>query len=179
MMTIQYALLGLLSWQPFSGYDLKKIISENDMFYWSGNNNQIYTSLIQLNKDGLVTQEVHYQENRPAKKIYSITDKGRNLLRDWVISNIELPEYRNTFLIQIAWADMLSKDEIDALLEKYENEIRVQVAMQQEKARRPAVIPNRSRRERYLWEKIVDHQAENYQNELKWVRQVRLALMEI
>jgi PadR family transcriptional regulator, regulatory protein AphA len=178
-MTIHYALLGLLSWQPFSGYDLKKIILDNDMFYWSGNNNQIYTSLIQLHKNGLVTQEVHYQENLPAKKVYSITESGRIQLREWVISNIELPEYRNTFLIQLAWADLLSTSEIDALLEKYENEIRVQVDMQQEKARRPAVMPKRTLRERYLWEKVVDHQAQNYQNELKWVRQVRKGLKEI
>jgi PadR family transcriptional regulator AphA len=178
-MTIQYALLGLLSWQPFSGYDLKKIISDNDMFYWSGNNNQIYTNLIQLNIDGLVTQKVHYQENLPAKKIYSITEKGRSQLRDWVITNTELPEYRNSFLIQLAWADLLSADEVDALLEKYENEIAAQIIMLQEKARRPAIVPNRSVRERYLWKTIVDHQTENYQNELKWIHQVRIGLKKI
>ena len=41
-MTIKYAILGLLSWKPFSGYDLKKIFVDSASLYWSGNNNQIY-----------------------------------------------------------------------------------------------------------------------------------------
>ena len=45
-MSIEYAILGLLSWKPFSGYDLKKIIAESEVYYWSGNNNQIYNSLV-------------------------------------------------------------------------------------------------------------------------------------
>ena len=44
-MTLEYAILGLLSWKPFSGYDLKKIFSDSPIYYWSGNNNQIYRTL--------------------------------------------------------------------------------------------------------------------------------------
>ena len=178
-MNIQYALLGLLSWQPLSGYDLKKIISDTDVYYWSGNNNQIYTSLIQLHKDGLVTQQVQHQEYLPAKKIYSITEKGRSELRNWVLATTQLPEFRNTFLIQLAWADQLSGEEIDALLGRYEEEIRVQVRMQQEKAKRPAVAPNRTPRETYLWKKISEHLISVYHHELDWVRQVRKDLADL
>jgi PadR family transcriptional regulator AphA len=178
-MSIYYALLGLLSWRPFSGYDLKKIILDNDMFYWSGNNNQIYTSLIQLHKDGLATQEVVNQVSLPARKVYSITEKGRTQLRDWLITNIQLPEYRNTFLIQLAWADQLSMLDLNCLLAAYEEEIAVQVDMLQHKARRPALLPDRTPRERFLWERIAEHQAEIYRNELKWVRRVQKGLEEI
>ncbi|MBA3075528.1 MAG: PadR family transcriptional regulator, partial [Anaerolineae bacterium] len=72
-MDLQSTILGLLSWKPFSGYDLKGIISESDLFYWSGNNNQIYKILLELQQAGLVTFEVHEQESLPAKKIYSVT----------------------------------------------------------------------------------------------------------
>ena len=71
-----FTILGLLSWKPSSGYDLKRIISDSDIFYWSGNNNQIYKSLLELQKEGLVTHQVQLQESLPAKKIYSITEKG-------------------------------------------------------------------------------------------------------
>ena len=40
-MAIRYAILGLLSWRPFTGYDLKKMIGDSVFLYWSGNNNQI------------------------------------------------------------------------------------------------------------------------------------------
>ena len=172
-MDIQYAILGLLSWRPFSGYDLKKIISESDLFYWSGNNNQIYHSLIHLHKQGLVTQQVQYQESLPAKKIYSITDKGHAELRLWLLSNPELPEFRNNFLIQLAWTEPLTDDELDTLLFKYEEEIVVQLRMRQAQAARPTAHPARSSREKYLWEKIGENILANYQRELDWIRQLR------
>ena len=175
-MDIAFAILGLLSWQPFSGYDLKKIISESDLFYWSGNNNQIYHSLVQLHKTGMVTQQVQYQESLPAKKIYTITEKGRDELCGWLLSEPELPEVRSSFLIQLAFADALPGDALDHLLGKYEEEIAVQLRMRQVHAARPGAAPNRTRREQYLWEKISAHLVAAYQRELDWVREVRQGL---
>ncbi len=172
-MTIQYAILGLLSWKPLSGYDLKKIISNTEVFYWSGNNNQIYKSLIQLYQDGMVSQQVQQQESLPAKKIYSITEKGRAELRNWVLSTAEIPEFRSTFLIQLAWADQLTDEEFDSLLANYEEEISIHLKMQQEKAKRKPEAPNRTARESYLWEKISEHQLSLYQHELDWVSHIQ------
>jgi PadR family transcriptional regulator, regulatory protein AphA len=170
---IQYAILGLLSWQPFTGYDLKRIISDSDIFYWSGNNNQIYRTLIQLHDSELVSQQVEYQESLPARKVYTITDKGREELRRWVLSTPELPELHNTFLIQLAWADQLSDDQLDTLLQTYEAEVAVQLRMQEEKARRKSVMPERTAREVFLWARISENILASYQNELNWVRAVR------
>ncbi len=172
-MDIQYAILGLLSWQSFSGYDLKKIISDSDLFYWSGNNNQIYHSLISLHKAGLVTQQVQPQESLPAKKIYSITDAGRDALRKWLLSNPELPELHDNFLIQLAWAEPLSGEELDSLLAKYEEEIAVQLRMRQARAAQTGAAPNRSPREHFLWQRINEHLTAAYQHELDWVRLIR------
>jgi PadR family transcriptional regulator, regulatory protein AphA len=174
-MDIQYAILGFLSWQPFSGYDLKKIISESDLFYWSGNNNQIYKSLIELHQTGQVTQQILYQENLPARKVYSITEKGMDALRVRLLSHPELPEFRNNFLIQLAWSDPLSKEEMDELLGKYEEEIDVQLRMRQVQALTQNT-PQRSPREVYLYQRISENMLASYQHELDWVRQVREAL---
>jgi DNA-binding PadR family transcriptional regulator len=170
---IQYAILGLLSWKPLSGYDLKKIISNTEVFYWSGNNNQIYKSLIQLHQEGMVSQQVKQQESLPAKKIYSITEKGRDALRKWVISTAEIPEFRSTFLIQLAWGDQLSDEDLDSLLTGYEDEIDIHLKMLQEKARRQSEAPNRTKREAFLWEKISEHSISIYQHEIDWVCQIR------
>jgi DNA-binding PadR family transcriptional regulator len=178
-MSIDYAILGLLSWKPFSGYDLKKIIAESEVYYWSGNNNQIYKSLVALHKEQLVTQEVRVQESLPAKKLYTITEQGRAALRDWVRSIPALPEIRSTFLIQLAWADALSGDELDALLALYEEEIAVQLRMQDVRASfRVPEAPGRTPRECYLWEQITGHQASYYRRELEWVRSLRANLRD-
>jgi len=79
-MTVKHAILGLLSWKPLTGYDLKRIFSDSSAFYWSGNNNQVYRTLLELFEEGLVAREVVQQENLPAKKIYSISEKGRQEL---------------------------------------------------------------------------------------------------
>jgi PadR family transcriptional regulator, regulatory protein AphA len=179
-LSIEYAILGLLSWKPFSGYDLKKVIAESDVYYWSGNNNQIYNSLVALHKQGLVSQEVQYQESLPAKKLYTITEQGQAAFRDWVRSSPELPELRSTFLVQLAWADALPADELDALLAQYEEEIAVQLRMQAARpGSRAAEAPNRTPRERYLWEKITEHQVAIYRHELEWVQSLRAGLGDL
>ncbi|HYE67160.1 MAG TPA: PadR family transcriptional regulator, partial [Anaerovoracaceae bacterium] len=93
-MTIQSAILGLLSWRPSSGYELKKVFENSPYLYWSGNNNQIYKSLLQLQKDGLITYETIHQDGAPSKKIYSVTETGMAELKDWIISTSESPEFK-------------------------------------------------------------------------------------
>lgn len=168
-MSIEYAILGLLNWQPFAGYDLKKIISDSELFYWSGNNNQIYRALVQLHTEGLVSQEVQPQESLPARKIYSITDRGRAALRAWLLTTPELPERRNTFLIQLAWADMLPAADLATLVERYIGEVETHLLMLQEQARRRR-SPARSERERLLWQQINENLITHDRLELEWAR---------
>jgi DNA-binding PadR family transcriptional regulator len=175
-MDIQHAILGILSWQPFSGYDIKRIISESDLFYWSGNNNQIYYSLVQLHQAELVTQEIQHQESLPTKKKYTITEKGRVELRKWILANPELPEFRNNFLIQLAWADQLSQPELDDLLGRYEDEIEIQLRMRQAGDR--IIAPDQTGRAKFLWKKIFENILATYQHELEWIRAVRRELRD-
>ncbi len=175
-MTIDYAILGLLSWKSLSGYDLKKLFSDSSILYWSGNNNQIYKALIQLHQDGLVSQETQLQESLPAKKIYTITEKGRLALKQWVLSPPALPEFHDTFLIQLTWADLLAPSELDSLLLKYEEEVRVQMLMEQEKADRQSASSARTPREAFLWQSISQKVVSRYEQELAWVQQLRKGL---
>jgi PadR family transcriptional regulator, regulatory protein AphA len=175
-MSIEYAILGLLSWQPMSGYDLKKLIAESNVMYWSGNNNQIYRALVQLHEAELVAYQVQQQESLPAKKIYSITDKGEAELRNWVLSTPEVLEIRNTFLVQLAWADRLEDDELDELLESYEAEVGLQLRMQEQNKQRGIDMPGRTQRETMIWENISENIHMTYENELAWVRGLRKEL---
>jgi PadR family transcriptional regulator, regulatory protein AphA len=178
-MNIKYALLGFLSWRSFSGYDLKKLFVDSAFIYWSGNNNQIYSTLIQLHRDGLVTTEVQHQASGPSRKMYTITAEGLAELKQWVLSSPEIPQPRNLFLIQLAWADQLTPSELDALLETYENEVNMQLLMYQEQKRRKSINPARTPRESYLWDMIAANGVAFYKHELSWVRQLRQELAEI
>jgi PadR family transcriptional regulator AphA len=186
---VEYAILGLLSWRPLTGYDIKKMFEGSPALYWSGNNNQIYTALVRLHEQGLVNQAVELQPDRPARKIYSLNEQGQAVLRQWLLSEPEPPQLKNTFLIQLAWADQLSDDELDKLLGQYEAEIQSNLSMLEVQARQRNVSPSgalreayinvalaRTEREALLWSMIQQNRILSFEAELNWVRQLRRQL---
>ena len=178
-MSIKHAILGFLSWTPLTGYELKKLFAESVTLYWSGNNNQIYRTLVELHKEHLVTLEVQHQADRPSRKLYTITDRGRAELRQWVLSTPALPQLRNPFFVQLAWADQLDSAALDGLLATYEEELRVQLLMLRTQERRKTVSPDRTPRETYLWGMIVEDFVSFHEHELNWVRKLRQTLGEM
>ena len=176
-MTINHAILGILHYQPMTGYDLKKRIQDSTYMHWSGNNNQIYKALVELLDADFVTNEVQYQEKLPSKKIYTITQKGIAMLKVWTAAAPEPMEYKKMFLIQLAWADLLDGTELLDLLSKYEEEIRLQLMMNREKIRRGSGFVPRTQREAFLWKSIDENTLSSYQNELDWVCEVKSRLL--
>jgi hypothetical protein len=94
------------------------------------------------------------------------------------MSSPEAPEIKKTFLVQLAWSDLLTNQELSEALSKYESEVRLQLIMQNEKYRRALHTPNRSTRESLIWEMISDNITSTYNNELNWVRETRRKLFE-
>lgn len=189
MITIEFAILGLLSMQPMTGYDIKKMMTGSNVLYWSGNNNQVYTSLGKLHQNEWVAQEIEHRTTGPSRKIYTITDKGREELKKTLLSVPESPQLIHPFLIQLAWADQLDNDEINTLLAAYEEEIQLQSSMLQFMAQQRNIALSgkmrdsyinpmlaRTPREAILWNRIQENWISFYQNELKWVRELRAAL---
>jgi len=172
-MSISYAILGILSYKPLTGYDLKKIIQSSSFMPWSGNNNQIYKSLVELLEEGFVINEVQHQESSPSKKIYTITEEGLVKLKEWVLSSPDPLEFKKPFLVQLAWADQLSAEELNDLLSRYEYEIKMQILSHQEKRRRGSFSPERTPREKLIWDMIDKNIVSSYENELEWVSQLR------
>lgn len=177
-MSVQHAILGLLSWKPATGYELKKQFEESEFMHWSGNSNQIYKPLLQLAQQGLAECETVHQESAPSKKVYRITEAGRAALLDWVRLAPEPMDIRKTFLIQLSWADALPDDALDAMLAAYEEDIHARVTLHREKARRGLQAPNRTRRETLIWEAIHENMLATWQQELAWTADLRWRLKE-
>jgi len=183
-MSIRHAILGFLSWKPFTGYELKKIFADSLSFHWSGNNNQIYGSLVELHKSEAVSIEVLQQEKLPAKKVYTITDSGRAELRAWLLSEPELPMLKSLAHIHLAWAACLSDEELDGLLASYERQLSDQAIMCREMLSRSSVAeggaePRRNERERLIWRSIDENRVAFYEGELSWTRTLRTRLKEL
>src|SRR5437588_126747 len=83
-MSLKHALLGFLNYGPMTGYELKKFFDTSVAHFWNAELSQIYPSLKQLESEGLVEMQVDVQEDRPNRKVYSITEDGRNELVEWL-----------------------------------------------------------------------------------------------
>jgi len=172
-MSINHAILGMLSCKPFTGYDLKKIMQDSLFMPWSGNNNQIYKALLALEDSGLVTSLVQHQDGLPSKKVYTITEAGTVELTRWLRSAPEAYETKKSFLVQLAWADLLTGEELDQLLGQYEQEIQGLIFVEEKKAETGFFKQGRTPRETALWELISENILDSYTSELSWIEKVR------
>jgi PadR family transcriptional regulator, regulatory protein AphA len=97
----KYALLGLLSICPGSGYDIKKFMEQSTSNFWSESYGQIYPILKQLVGQGLATSHTEKQEGKPERYVYTLTDKGLEELRHWLTEPIEHTIERNELLLKL------------------------------------------------------------------------------
>lgn len=97
----EFAILGLLTEAPRSGYDIKKEVETRLAHFWSESYGHIYPMLGRLHEQGLVDRTVERQEGRPDRKVYSITDDGRRELRDWFAEPPTPPRPRNEILLRL------------------------------------------------------------------------------
>jgi PadR family transcriptional regulator AphA len=97
----RYAVLGMLSLGPMSGYDLKKTIELSTSNFWHESYGQIYPMLKQLAEEGLTTSHTEKQEGRPERHVYSLTDKGWETLRHWLTEPAEYQLARNELLLKL------------------------------------------------------------------------------
>ncbi len=82
----RYVLLGLISQEPRTGYDIKTHLDQPWIDFWNESYGQIYPHLKALLRDGCVTMEVDDsgEGGGAAKKIYTITGEGEEELARWM-----------------------------------------------------------------------------------------------
>jgi PadR family transcriptional regulator AphA len=99
--TIGYALLGVLAREPLSGYDISRRMKAPVGAFWQAQRSQIYPELARLEELGLVTHHRVEQLDRPDKKVYSLSEAGRQALRRWVTEPAGVPAQRNELVLKV------------------------------------------------------------------------------
>ncbi|HET6614833.1 MAG TPA: PadR family transcriptional regulator [Dehalococcoidia bacterium] len=100
-MSLKHALLGLISYQPMTGYEIKQFFDSSIAHFWNAELSQIYPALKALEDAEYVIKHVEVQENRPNRKIYEITDAGREEFLRWMRTPTPPAGLRDPFLIKI------------------------------------------------------------------------------
>jgi DNA-binding PadR family transcriptional regulator len=114
----RHFILGLLTHQPMSGYDIKQFLANLGWLVGSPSFGAIYPALHALLRDGLVTVEVLSCENKPPRKIYTITEEGEQALREWINQPTASGTSSRAFTMRLILADHLSTDRLAAHLEQ-------------------------------------------------------------
>jgi len=123
-----YAILGLLSHEDMTGYDIKKRIDTTLKYFWGASFGSIYPTLNELEKNDFIKREEENSKGR-AKIIYSITVSGKNHLGKWLRQPVEKDELRYETLLKLFFGSHTetehSIERIEEFKEKYEKEIPV------------------------------------------------------
>lgn len=102
----ELAVLGLLAWAgESSGYELNRRAERSVGFIWAPARSQLYAVLKRLDAAGLVEGRRVAQADRPAKRLFSLSDAGRETLAAWLgrVEPIE-PEDRDGVLLKLFFA---------------------------------------------------------------------------
>ena len=101
----RYAILGMLSIAPMSGYDIKKEVETSISNFWTESYGQIYPVLKSLIADKLVTKSVETEAGKPDRHVYALTAKGRKELRRWLLEGSAPKVQRNEFLLKLFFGE--------------------------------------------------------------------------
>lgn len=116
-MSLPHAILGLLNYEAMTGYDLKRRWFDQSMrYFWPADQAQIYRTLDSLVSQGWATFTVEPGGDRPNRKVYSLTDAGREELTRWLTTPAPLPVVRDPLMVQLFSAENLPDADISHLL---------------------------------------------------------------
>ena len=99
----------------------------------------IYPALTQLAGEGFVTVRERRQTGKPDKKVYAITEAGRNALAKAISVVPAKDKYRSEFLFQMLLQDYLSPEMMLVAIQKQLNDLNEDLARIAECSQKPPV----------------------------------------
>lgn len=121
-MALAHAILATLLESPCSGYDLMKRFEGSVGFFWRASHQQIYRELGRMEQQGWLQGEVIQQEGRPNKKCYSVTQSGRDQLREWILTPVEVSPVRDEMLVKLFVGYLVSPEQILEQLQHHQQQ---------------------------------------------------------
>lgn len=118
-MNVRTLCLGILSTRDASGYEIKKDIEEGMFSHFiDASFGSIYPALTQLAGEGLVTVHEQEQTGKPDKKVYAITERGRQALARAIAVLPAKDKYKSEFLFQMLLQQYISPQVMLAAIDK-------------------------------------------------------------
>ena len=108
---LKYALLGMLNYQPMTGYQLKQFMDNSTKHLWYADQSQIYRTLKSLTENKLLNSTIEAQDGRPDKRIYLITELGQADFLRWLAQPVtKIEAVKDTVLLKLFFSGGLDKE---------------------------------------------------------------------
>lgn len=176
----KYALLGVLGLMSGSGYDIKKFCDSSIGYFWNENYGHIYPVLQRMEDEELITKEVKQTEGRPTKNVYSITQKGRDELQEWLMLPVEQEPIRSEFLLKIFLSKDITAEKIIEKLKTIKEKSEEELKEYSEIANMLNVqLKNTDKKSAILYLSTVNYGKEIEEAKIKWYEETIKALEEL
>ena len=114
-----YAILGLLTIEPMTGYAMRQMMKGSTSNFWSESDGQLYPALTLLSKQKLIVINKTKNESAREKKEYAITTAGHKVLKEWLKEPAETKIVRDEFMLKLFFsANVDSTVILDAMNKK-------------------------------------------------------------
>ncbi len=118
---VTYAILGQLALRTSSGYALIAEMQRNFHYFYPHAESGLYAEIKHLAELGLVRMEKEYQGKR-ARSVYSITDKGREALQEWLATPPQPFILEFEGLVRLLFGDFMSHEQLLNTIAKVEKD---------------------------------------------------------
>lgn len=95
------AILGMLTVEPMSGYDMMKFCEKSLVHFWHESYGNLYPRLKRLEAEGLVRGRKEPRDRAPDATVYSLTAAGRRRFLEWLQEEPQPEQVRSDFMLRI------------------------------------------------------------------------------
>jgi DNA-binding PadR family transcriptional regulator len=167
------AVLGALSIEPMTGYEIRQAITSVLGHFWHESFGQIYPCLADLVEQDLVLSA---PGPRPRSSTYSLSDAGRTRLRELLEEPPAQQPPRNGVLLRVFFGHSLPTEELARLLDEQQSSAEARLATYA--GVRAGITAERSHQEHHpYWLATVRAGELGAQATLQWLAETREALL--
>ena len=120
---IDMVILGLLSHEELTGYDIKKRIDGAISFFWKGSFGNIYPALKDMENRGMITKSDTSVGGRE-RTTYHITESGKDMLGMWLKDEQASNELKYETLLKLFFGGAQSREVTVRNIEVFEEQIK-------------------------------------------------------
>lgn len=123
-MNVRTLCLSILYDGEATGYEIRRLCVEGECAYFvDASFGSIYPALARLETEGLVTSRTEQQDGKPAKKVYSITDTGREAFVAELGEPLGEDVFRSPFLLFARFAHILPSELVESRIREQADKI--------------------------------------------------------